>query len=95
MYLVNYFDNYVKTDKPGRAVVLARLVGGAQEPPLLATLEEARRDLLLGLRNLPGLECALIDPARRACPPKPPPWACAVLWRIWASSGWLTTPLPW
>lgn len=61
VYLVNYFDNYVKADKPGRAEVLARLVGGAQEPPLPATLEEARQNLLPVLRNLPGLECALID----------------------------------
>lgn len=61
IYLINYFDNYVKSEKPGRAQVLERLVLGAQEPPIPNTLDEVRQHLLPVLRNLPGLECTLLD----------------------------------
>lgn len=61
LYLANFFADYGKLDRAGRAALLERVVAAAAEPEIPEDLEKARAHLLPVLRNLPGLECGMLD----------------------------------
>lgn len=61
LYLTNFYEDFLKSDKAARADLMSRLAKVAEVPAIPTDFADARDKLLPVLRYLPGLELTVLD----------------------------------
>lgn len=61
LYLTNFYEDFLKSDKAARADLMSRLAKVAEVPAIPSDFADARDKLLPVLRYLPGLELTVLD----------------------------------